>query len=313
MPVYIVDKPLHLSSHDVVAKARQQLATRRVGHAGTLDPLATGVLVILAEEATKLSPFLTATRKQYLAWVSFGAGTPTLDAEGPVVIRADASQLTADDVAAALPPFLALHEQVPPQYSAIKMGGVKGYEAARRGEELALPPRPVGYERVTLLDFAGARQQLPQRFGLTPEGDWRPKERGIAFELPAPLGELPTALVSLSVHAGTYVRAFARDLGERLGLPAHLSGLVRTRSGESGLERAVSHDELAVTTGLSMAAVLPYPLVQLSTEDTDRVRRGQRLPIDGTGRVGLVGPDGELIAVAEVQEGRMKLLRVWAA
>ena len=140
MRAFAVDKPLGWTSHDVVARARRLLGTRRVGHGGTLDPLATGVLVVLADEATKLSPFLTGSDKAYLAWVAFGVGTPTLDAEGPVSARADAGHVDRERVAAALPPFLALREQRPPDFAAVKRGGVKGYEAARRGEPLDLPP-----------------------------------------------------------------------------------------------------------------------------------------------------------------------------
>ena len=311
MPVYTVDKPLGLTSHDVVSKCRKLLTTRKVGHAGTLDPLATGVLVILSEEATKLSPFLTESEKHYLAWVSFGAGTPTLDAEGPVATRADATHLTQKQITAALPPFLELFEQLPPQYSAIKKGGVKGYEAARKGESLELPPRPAGYRDTRLLEFASNRNTLPTSFSLTEDGSWAPNERGVAFDLPPTLGDSPTALFYLKVEAGTYVRAFARDLGEALGVPAHLSGLVRTRAGTAGLETAVRLDTLPDVEGRSLAAALPYPLVTLSEEEVARVRQGQRLSSTFSGRAGLVSEQGELVAVAEVAGERMKLLRVW--
>lgn len=311
MTVFIIDKPLGLTSHDVVARARKLLETKRVGHAGTLDPLATGVLVLLTENDTKLSPFLTGSEKHYLAWVSFGAGTPTLDAEGPVTETADASHLTREAVAGALPPFLALSEQVPPQFSAVKKGGVKGYEAARRGERLELTARPAGYRKVELLDFAEARDALPTRFGLSPDGDWRPGERGVVFTLPDPLGHAPTALFALSVQAGTYVRAFARDLGGALGVPAHLSGLVRTRVGRCGLEEAGSLERLPETPGIESAAALPYPLVRLTDEEASRIRQGQRLPVTFEGRAGLVDTEDNLVAVAENKAGKMKLLRVW--
>ena len=299
MPVYIVDKPLGLTSHDVVARARKLLKTRAVGHAGTLDPLATGVLVILSGEATKLSPFLTASEKRYLAWVSFGARTPTLDAEGPVSETADASRLTVKDVRAALPPFLELSEQLPPQYSAVKKGGVKGYEAARKGETLELKPRPAGYKSIALLDFAPTRDDLdvPQQ-----------------PTLPPTLGDFPTALFSVSVQAGTYLRAFARDLGAALGVPAHLSGLVRTQAGAFTLDQAVPLDDLADTPGFALADALPYPLLELDPAQVSRVRQGQRLPSEtlADGRVGLIDNSRTLVAVAEVAAGRMKFLRVWA-
>jgi tRNA pseudouridine55 synthase len=311
MPVYAVDKPLGLSSHQVVAQARRLLDTRQVGHAGTLDPLATGVLVLLVDAATKLSPYLTESDKGYLAWVAFGAATPTLDAEGPLAERADPSALDAERVAASLPPFLTLSEQLPPSYSAIKKGGVKGYEAARQGEALDLPPRPAGYRRLELLGFAPERGELPHRFAPDADGCWRPDPEGLEPTLPPTLTPLPTALIYARVRAGTYLRAFARDLGAALGLPAHLSGLVRTSSGALSLENAAALDALPDSTGLPLTEALPYPLLQLDADAAVRVRQGQRPPLRGDGRYGLVDPAGDLAAVVEVRDGRSRLLRVW--
>jgi tRNA pseudouridine55 synthase len=310
MPVYIIDKPLDFTSHDVVAKTRNLLQTKAVGHAGTLDPLATGVLVVLTEEATKLSPFLTEGDKHYLAWVTFGVGTPTLDAEGPISVIADASHITKEMIESALPAFLELTHQLPPQYSAIKKQGVKGYEAARKGDRLDLPPRPAGYQRVELLAFQPSRNDLPTTFGLTLEGIWRAKDKGISFTLPPLLQDGPTALFYLTVKAGTYIRAFARDLGKALNVPAHLSGLVRTRAGKCGLEQAIQLEDIVNHSGLSMTEALPYPLVQLNDEETKRIRQGQRLPLNVSGRIGLVNRD-QLVAVVENEHGRMNLLRVW--
>ena len=311
MPVFIVDKPLDLTSHDVVSKARKLLKTRRVGHAGTLDPLASGVLVLLSEDATKLSPFLTASVKHYLAWVSFGASTPTLDAEGPVSEKADASRLDRDALERVLPAFLELTEQIPPAYSAIKKGGVKGYEAARKGKDLDLEARPAGYDEIRLLEFAPSRDALSAAFSLMPDGTWTPNSHGLELSLPETLGDLPTALFYLKVAAGTYVRAFARDLGLALGLPAHLSGLVRTRAGRLGLEEAVALETLADAQGLGLAAALPYPLLILNHDEVARVRQGQRLSLAFEGRIGLTTAEGRLVAVAEKVDERMKLLRVW--
>ncbi len=313
MPVYLIDKPLGLTSHDVVAKTRKLLKTRAVGHAGTLDPLATGVLVVLTEEATKLSPFLTESDKHYLAWVTLGVGTPTLDAEGPISATVDASHITKDMIEAALPKFLELSEQLPPQYSAIKRAGVKGYEAARRGETLELPPRPAGYNKIELLEFQPSRNNLSTHFALTPEAIWRAKDRGITFNLPALLQDGPTALFYLSVKAGTYIRAFARDLGAALGVPAHLSGLVRTRAGKSGLDQAMRLEDIVNHSGLSMTDALPYPLITLSDEEVSRVRNGQRLAVIFEARAGLVSQDGTLVAVVENVGGKMNFLRVWQA
>jgi tRNA pseudouridine55 synthase len=300
MPAFVVDKPLGLTSHDVVARARRALGTRRVGHGGTLDPLATGVLVVLAEEATKLSPFLTGSDKAYLAWVAFGVGTPTLDAEGPVDARADAAHVDAAAVAAALPPFLELTLQAPPAYSAIKRGGVKGYEAARRGEALDLPPRPAGYREVRLLAF-GALAELPTDGG--PQG---------AAPLPPFLDPAaPAALVALTVRGGTYVRAFARDLGAALGVPAHLAGLRRTRAGAADLSAAVALDDLAGASPVDPVALLGLPVLALDADAARRVRDGRRDPASFDGRVALVDAHGGLVAVADAVDGRCVPVRVW--
>jgi tRNA pseudouridine55 synthase len=310
MPVFVINKPLYLTSHDVVSKARKLLKTRRVGHAGTLDPLATGVLLLLTEEATKLSPFLSAHRKDYLAWVAFGAATPTLDAEGPVIEKTAVTLPDAETITPHLSHFLALREQLPPQYSAIKQAGVKGYEAARRGEAIALKARPAGYHTIELLATAPTLPQLPKTFTVTHER-WQPADSGITFELPPPLGDYPGALFYLRVQAGTYIRAFARDLGQLLNLPSHLAGLARVASGTLTLKQAVALEDLPNTSGLPLAAALPYPRVRLTADQAARVKQGQRLPITFDGRAALVSETGELIAVAEAVAGKMKLLRVW--
>jgi len=313
VPILPVDKPLGPSSHDVVAEARRRLGTRRVGHAGTLDPLATGVLVLLVGGATKLSPYLTGSDKEYLAWVSFGAGTATLDAEGPVIAEADASSVDAERVAAALPPFLRLSEQRPPAHSAVKRQGVRSYRRARRGEEVLLPPRPAGYLRLAMLSFAPTRAGLPAAFAPAEDGSWAPAADGYRPRLPEALAPLPTALIAARVRAGTYLRAFARDLGAAVGVPAHLAGLVRTRAGRIGLERARPLEQLASDTGISAVDALPYPPIALEADAARRVRLGQRPAADFEGRVSLIGPDGRLVAVAEASAGRVALLRVWDA
>ncbi len=298
MGIKCVDKPLGLTSHDVVARARRLLGTRRVGHAGTLDPLATGVLLVLVEEATKLSAYLTGHDKSYLAWVSFGATTPTLDAEGPVNATADASGLDEARVAAALAPFLALREQAPPAFSAIKRAGERSYAAARRGEASEPPPRPVGYRSLELLAFAASRDALP---------------RPLDNELPTALGEHPTALVALTVSAGTYVRAFARDLGAALGLPAHLSGLVRTASGSVTLEQASQLADLDDAGDVPVLKALALPTVALSETEVAAVLQGRRGLRGVAQRSALVAEDGRLVALADPgsEPGSVELLRVF--
>ena len=336
VPVFPVDKPLGPTSHDVVAQARRRLGTRKVGHAGTLDPLASGVLVLLSEASTKLSPYLTGVDKSYLAWVALGASTPTLDAEGPIEDRVEGGALDAIDVdaiEAAVPPFLALETQVPPAYSAVKRGGVKGYEAARAGDDLELEARPAGYAAIDLLALRPS--DAPRATGLVRgDGGWRPvwpdaapdagahadAPDGVAtlpLSLPPRLAPLPVAVFALRVRSGTYIRAFARDLGAALGVPAHLAGLVRTRAGAIGLEHTTPLEELGEHPGLAPSDALPLPRIELGAEQARRVRLGQRLALALPGRVQFVDPEGHLVAVAEptgdAAAPRMNLRRVWHA
>jgi len=299
--VHPVDKPLGLTSHDVVAQARRSLSIRRVGHAGTLDPLATGVLVLLVGESTKLSPYLTAGDKRYLAWVALGAGTPTLDAEGPVSDSADPqalTALTAETIAAAAQEFLDLTSQRPPAFSAVKQQGQRSYAAARRGELEEPPERSVRYLDVELLGFAPNRDRLPQRFGPTP-GGWRPAADGRSFELPPTLTELPTALFALTVGAGTYVRSFARDLGTALGVPAHLAGLVRTGAGAIDLSECTPLGELGTTPGVEPLAALSQPKLEVNADTALALRQGKKLSLPVTELTVVHEADGALVALVE--------------
>lgn len=202
----VVDKPAGLTSHAVVSAARRVFGTRAVGHAGTLDPMATGVLLLLVEEATKLSAYLTLETKAYAAEIRFGAATDTLDADGKIVDERPlpVGGLAAEAVARALDAERARLEQVPPAVSAIQIGGVRAHRLARRGEAPVLPPRSVRVERLELVRLGSDRLE-----------------------------------VELSVSKGYYVRSLARDLGERLGVPAHLGRLRRTRSGDFSLDQAL--------------------------------------------------------------------------
>jgi len=315
--VHVVDKPLGLTSHDVVARARRALGTRRVGHAGTLDPLATGVLVVLADEATKLAPFLSGAEKHYLAWVALGVDTATLDAEGPVVARRDAGHVDEAAVRATFPAFLALREQLPPAYSAVQQGGERAYAAARRGEALDLPPRPAAYHALELL--ALSPPGAPRARALLRAADgWRPADAGqggadgaVGLTLPDPLADAPVAVVRLRVAAGTYVRAFARDLGAALGVGAHLAGLVRTAAGAAVLDQAVPLAALAAAAPLDPLALLPFPRVSLDEALARAVRDGKRPSASWSGRATLIDPGGELVAIADAVDGRIRTVRVW--
>ena len=311
MPVYVTDKPLHLTSHDVVQRARRQLQTRRVGHTGTLDPLATGVLVLCADDSTKLVQFMESDTKDYLAWVSLGAATPTLDAEGPVSQRAEVPSLDMGRLEEALAGLLGPGLQVPPQYSAVQLGGVRAYAAARAGRELDLPARPVVIHELTLLGTFPRLPDAPRTFLPDREGRWTPFGTGFTFTLPTSLGDFPTLLLWARVGSGTYLRSLARDLGARLGVPAHLAGLVRTRAGRFGLERALGLDDLAPGRGLDDLDALDLPRLEATPDLAVELRQGKRPAWATPGRF-LVTLEGGLVAVVDGDGERLRVVRAWA-
>jgi tRNA pseudouridine55 synthase len=244
----VVDKPGGMTSHDVVATVRRALGVRRVGHAGTLDPMATGVLVVLVGEATKLAPYLALDRKRYLATVELGVATDSLDADGVVCARASLPAWWRDPdaagarIAAALEAERARSAQAPPALSAIKIAGRTAHARVRAGETVVLAARAV---RVHALALTGRD----------------------------PRGALS---LDLTVSKGYYVRALARDLGERLGIPAHLGALRRTASGALDLARAVPLEALsgAPLVPLAEAAALAMPTARLGATGAERARRG---------------------------------------
>lgn len=259
--VLVVDKPVGPTSHDVVGKARRKLGTRRVGHAGTLDPMASGVLVLLVGEGTKLGPYLTAHEKRYRARVTFGRATDTLDREGAETARAAIPAWLRDELAAiargeapgprlaaAFRGELARTAQIPPAYSAIKVDGRRSYDRARKGEEVELPER-----EVTL--------------------------RAVSAAAADPSGDEPFLDVDLDVSKGYYVRSFARDLGARLDLPAHLGGLRRTASGPFTLERAVGLDDIqpGALVPVPTAAIEALAEGRLTEEGALRAHHGKAL------------------------------------
>ena len=199
-----VDKPSGCTSHDVVARVRRLSGTRRVGHAGTLDPLATGVLLVCIGQATRVSEYLLGGVKIYVATVRLGVETDTLDIDGQILRVQDVPELSEATIDAALRPFVGSTMQVPPAFSAIKQGGAPVYRKARRGEPVDLPARPVRIHSITLLH-------------------WRS----------------PELLMEIVCDPGTYVRSLGRDLGDQLGCGATLTALRRTRSGSFAVEDAV--------------------------------------------------------------------------
>ena len=255
--ILIVDKPADWTSHDVVAKVRKICQTKRVGHTGTLDPFATGVLVICLNRATRLVQFLTGEDKEYLATIRFGFATDTGDLTGtPLTAPAATDHLTPALIEAALKSFRGHLQQIPPMYSAKKIGGVKLYEMARRGEEIERQPITVEIKELELLG------QIP--------GD----------------GLFTIRVVS---SAGTYIRTLAEDIGKALGIGAHLQSLRRTRVGNCVLGQAVTLEQLAKisATGklsdvlIPMAKSLLLPEVQINETEKGLVQHGRTLQRDG--------------------------------
>lgn len=308
MPVIAVDKPLNLTSHDVVNRARRARGTKRVGHTGTLDPLATGVLVLCVDDSTKVVQFMEADSKDYLAWISLGAGTPTLDAEGPVEETGDVPPLDPAQVQTLLRSFTGPQAQVPPQYSAIQVGGQRAYAVARAGGALDLPARNVTIHSLDLLGVYPTVEAAPRTFD--PQ-DWTPDETGRTFTLPPALGEYPTLLVRASVGSGTYLRSLARDVGAALGVPAHLGGLVRTRVGRYDLRDAVTVDDLPGATGIPDLAALDFPVIEADDRVARELRQGKRPAHSAQGRH-VVTLNGELVAVVDGDGRQLKVVRAWA-
>jgi len=285
----VVDKPRGWTSHDVVDAARCWLGTRRIGHLGTLDPLATGVLPLAVREATKLVPFLSAGAKAYTGEIELGAETDTLDAEGRVLRRYAGELPTEPQLRAALAGFVGEILQVPPMFSAVKLAGVPLHRMAREGREVPRAPKKVRIDVLTLLGYAP-----------------------------------PRARIEVLCSTGTYVRSLAADVGAALGCGAFLASLRRTQSGPFRIEAAASVEKLEdlARTGQLEARLIPpvnalgLPVLRLEAADERRVRNGNDVTLAGLalppeGRVAAVGPGGELIAVLEIRPGRrLQPLRV---
>ena len=284
-----VDKPPGMTSHDVVLAIRKWSGERKVGHAGTLDPLATGVLLVCIGRATRVSEYLMASPKEYLVGVRLGISTTTHDADGKVVHTAEVD-VNRRQVEEAMSRFVGSISQVPPMYSAIKRGGRRLYELARQGAKVKLPPRQVEVYELRLLAWSPPDLQMAVRCG-----------------------------------AGTYVRALVRDLGEVLGCGAHVIALRRTRSGRFTDRDAVPLERLAEAFESGDVGSLLYPLevalehlpsVRLDAADARRLAAGSWVecpaaPVEGEVRV--YAPGGELIAVAfrDPRSGQLRPRKVF--
>jgi tRNA pseudouridine55 synthase len=295
--VLVVDKPEGLTSHDVVAVARRALGERRIGHTGTLDPLATGVLPLACGRATRLVRFLTASDKEYEATIRFGLTTDTYDVSGEETSRTD-REPSRDAVEAAVASLRGEYLQMPPAYSAKKVAGRRAYEMARRDEPVTLTAVPVRVSRAEVSAFTGTR-----------------------------------ATVTLTCSAGFYVRSFAHELGVRVDAGGCLETLRRTRSGDFRLSEATTlealHDGLGETDVIPLDRLLPgFPAVRLTDEGLTRVSHGRVLepehytrgaeeqdPAHRSGRAGLPSRDpsgswirlfdsaGRLAALGSLQPG----------
>ena len=308
----VVDKPGGLTSHDVVARIRRLAGTRRVGHAGTLDPMATGVLVVGVEKATRLLGHLTLTDKEYLATIRLGQATDTGDAEGTVTSGHPAGRLTLGQVEAAATALTGEIQQVPPAVSAIKVAGRRAYQLAREGAPPVLKPRPVTVWSFTVQAV-------------------RPVPGGASATGTAPgagPGDLLDVNVEVRCSSGTYIRALARDMGEALGVGGHLTRLRRTRVGPYDLSAAHGLDELAerlTILPLAEAAAAAFPILELTAEQARSLSHGGRLPGLGqqpgpearpvaggeAGPVAAFGPDGTLIALVQEKDGVTRPLAVF--
>ena len=276
----VVDKPTGMTSHDVVQAVRNGTGIRRAGHTGTLDPRASGVLVVLLGPAVRLSEFISASDKRYQAIVRLGASTDTFDADGKFTRKSEAPvDVTESQFEEALKKFVGHIEQTPPPYSAVKVQGRKAYEMAREGEEVDLAPRTIDVYHLEVLE-------------------WAP----------------PEVVIDVHCSSGTYVRSLANDLGNMLGCGGYLVGLRRTKSGRFSLRDATPLRKLqeAFRAGNWSQYLIPaaealgdWPAIELEPEQVDAIKHGHRVPAAEDAKPGMVravSMAGELVALMELDE-----------
>jgi len=275
--VLVIDKPVGMTSHDVVQVVRKGTNIRRAGHTGTLDPRASGVLIVLVGPAVRLSEYVSASDKRYQAVITLGRTTDTYDDDGKQMSAAEVT-VTEEQFETELKTFIGDIEQVPPPYSAVKVQGRKAYEMAREGEEVDLAPRIISVYSLELLE-------------------WAP----------------PEVVIDIFCSSGTYVRSLAHDLGERLGCGATLTGLRRTKSGRFTLRDAVPLRKLneAFNDGTWYQYLIPaaealsdWPALELTNDEMETVRHGNRIAAGETKekKARGISQQGELVALLELDE-----------
>lgn len=249
-----LNKPMGMTSHDVVQRVRRILGIKKVGHTGTLDPMATGVLLVCVGQSTRLIEYLQPGKKIYQAEITLGQSTNTYDAEGDIVTTHDPSAISRTDFIQVIQPFIGAIQQVPPPFSAIKQNGVPLYKLARQGKNVLAPARKVQIDSIEVLSFQN-----------------------------------PIVDVKVTCGSGTYIRSLAHDIGNALGVGAHLSALTRIQNGEWHIDDAISLDELAHAQQSGQlaevivskeSAMAHMPKIVLSAENERRALQGQRIPLD---------------------------------
>jgi tRNA pseudouridine55 synthase len=276
----IVDKPAGITSHDVVGRCRRIFGTRKVGHAGTLDPMATGVLVVGIERATKILGLLTVTDKSYAATIRLGQTTSTEDAEGEILQTISAGNVTDTQIEEAVAALRGGIAQIPSAVSAVKVGGQRAYKLAREGQTVELAPRNV---RIHRFDVLAVRRH---------DG-------------------MVDVDVEVDCSSGTYIRALARDVGDALQVGGHLTALRRTRVGRFGLDQARTLDDLAeqprLSYSLDEACLQSFPRRELTAAEAESARHGRTLePAGIEGVYAATAPDGLVIALLYDEPSRTK-------
>lgn len=279
-----LNKPLHSSSQDAVTAVKRRFKVRKAGHAGTLDPLATGVLLVCLNEATKITGFLADLDKEYLMTMKLGETTDTYDAEGAVLTKTEDFSVTREEAQSVINRFVGVIEQVPPMYSAIKVAGTPLYKLARAGREVERTPRTVTISSIELLSFAP-----------------------------------PYLSVRVACSKGTYLRSLCHDIGNVLGVGAYVTELVRTRIGEFTLATAATLDELPHKSPALVpidSALGHLPEVRLAGSDLKRAKNGgavqaeRKEPLLGAGFVRLKDAEGRLFGIGKMRNDSIKIERL---